>query len=280
MKIAFWSNSYEKSGVSSNLAAISVASVIRYPYSVAVLENHISCHNLGWAYLGTNHPSFYHEVGTNYYEGGGIEGLLRKIYRGNIDSNILNTYLKEIIHKHLYYLPQSGVIHSELFDYEFSHNSDTLFHLLEERVDISFVDTAHNILSSKMILEEADIIVVNLCQNYHYLEDFFENYSSLISKSIFLISNYSGKTFISCRKISKLFDIPSEIISPIPNNELFQEACLRGSVVEFITSNFMCTKENPNYLFIQAIRKATGMIIKKAELSGALSRKEIYRCVR
>lgn len=280
MKIAFWSNSYEKSGVSSNLAAISAASVIRYPYSVAVVENHLSYHNLGWAFLGRNHAYDFRESAINYYEGGGIEGLLRKIYRGYTDSGILIPYLKEIIPKHLYYIPQGGVIHSELFDYEFTHNAAELFQLLEEKADLCFIDTTHNILSSKTILEEADLIVVNLCQNIIYLEDFFENYSSLISKSIFLINNYSNQSILNCRKISTLYDVPKENIIPIPYNDLFQDAYTRGSVVEFMTGNFMCSKENSNYPFIQAVRKAAGTIMKRAELSGALTRKETRRCVR
>jgi hypothetical protein len=39
----------------------------------------------------------------------------------------------------------------------------------------------------------------------------------------------------------------------------------------------MCGKDNPKYLFIQSVKKAAGMIIKKAEITGGLIRKEISR---
>lgn len=265
MKIAFWSNANEKCEVSANLAAISVASVIRFPFTILVLENHLCHNNLGRAYLGTP-MEVIHEAGTNYYEGGGIEGLLRKIYRGDYSSDIISHYRKEIIHKHLYYIPQGRVINNELFEYEFDHCSNLLFHLIEDYADICFIDTAcRNNLSTKTILEESNLIVVNLCQNPLFLEDFFLNYSSLISKAIFVIDNYSPHSIFSCKRISKMYDIPIESMSVIPHNDMFCDALLKGSIVEFLTVNYNCNKDNPNYFFIQSIKKATSLIIKRAE---------------
>lgn len=266
MKVAFWSNASAKCGVSANLAAVSVASVIRYPYTIVTMENHLSNHNLGQTYLGTNHPTMVYEVGSNYYDGGGIEGLLRKIYRGIYPSGILKSYLKEVISEHLYYIPQSKVIHNEIFDYEFNHCMKELFHLVEEYSDICFIDTAYqNTYSSNAILEEADLIVVNLCQNPIILEDFFLNHNSLSSKSIYLIGNYNYHTNLSSRCIAKMYEIPRESILSIPSNEEFNNSIQKGSIVEFISSNYSCGMDNCNYLFIQAVKKASNLIIKQAE---------------
>lgn len=277
MKVAFWSNSYEQSMVSYNLAAVSVASVMRFPYSITVFENHLSRDNLGLAFLGTSKVPFLREVGTNYYEGGGMEGLLRSIYRGEDNPVILRKYRKEIISNHLYYLPQSGYIRRELFDYELNLNLTPLFNMLCATSDICCIDTAPLNLNSKTILEQADLIVVNLCQNQNFLEDFFQSYSSLIPKSVFLIGNYSDRNILSYKRISNLYEIPLEDITPLPWNQAFQEASTCGRVVEYITSNFRCTNDNPNYRFIQSIRRAAGMIIRKAESTGKL-RREIPSC--
>lgn len=276
MKIAFWSNAHEQANVSRNLAAVSVASVIRYPYTVTVLENHLRKDNLGWAYHGTDRSGLLREVGINYYEGGGIEGLLRKIYRGNYEQAILKSYLKEIIQGHLYYIPQSGIINSELFDYEFNHNAAVLFSMLEEAVDINFIDTAsYNSLSSKTILEDSDLIVVNLCQSQRYIDDFFQNYSSLIPKSVFLLGNYSMHSIHTCKRIAHKYDLLPDNITPIPENELFDDACIQGRAVEFITGNYMCKREHPNSVFIQSIKKATAMIMRGAGLTGTPVRMEL-----
>jgi hypothetical protein len=279
LKIAFWSNAKKACGVSSNLAAISVATVTRYPYSAVTLENHLCQNNLGKAFLGTSQATMIYEVGANYYDGGGIEGLLRRIYRDDYDVDILKSYLKEVINQHLYYIPQSRVLHNDIFNYEFHHSNESLFELLNDFADISFIDTAsHNNLSSNTILEEADLIVVNLCQNERILEDFFLNYQSLIEKSIFIIGNYSSHSMMSCKRISKIYDIPWENIVAIPTNEFFHNAFHHGRVVEFITGNYMCGRESPNYLFIQSVKKATHIIIKKAEYRNKCKEMEFTLC--
>jgi hypothetical protein len=265
--------------VSANLAAISVASVIRYPYCVIAMENRLCQNNLGLAFMGNSPGRILDDVGTNYYDGGGIEGLLRKIYRGDYRSDTLQTYLKEIIHEHLYYIPQSRVIHSEIFDYEFDHCIQPLFRMIESFADICFIDTAScNNLSTKTILEEADLIVVNLCQKQNILEDFFTNHSSMISKAVFIISNYEYHSALNSKRIANMYDIPWDDILVIPYNEMYHSAFLSGSAASFISRNYSCIKENPNFIFIQTIKKATHIIIKKAEQMVKL--KELSMCGR
>jgi hypothetical protein len=279
VKVAFWSNAGEMCTVSENLAAISVACAIRSPYSIISMENHLCNHNLGKVYNRGTRTNILDEVGTNYYDGSGFEGLLRKIYRGDIRPDILKSYLMEIINKHLYYIPQSRIIHNEIFDYELDHCIEPLFRMIEENSDLCFIDTAsNNNLSTKIILEESDLIVVNLCQKSSVLEDFFLNYSSLITKSIFIISHYCHHSMYNLRQISNQYNISPELIIPLPENVRYDNAYRSGSVHEFISRNINCIKENPNFLFIQAVKKASHTVIKKAELLA--KQKEIYLCGR
>ncbi len=265
MIIAFWSNANEKSSVTANMAAISTACVIRYPYSVVMMENYLSRSNLRAAFYGRETISIVNEVGTNYYDGNGMEGLIRKIYRGDHTKDVIDSYVKKIIPNRLFYIPQRRVLHSEVFDYEFGHGIEPLLTLMKQYADISFIDTAsHHNLSTKTILEKADLIVVNLYQNQTILEDFFQNYSSLVSKSVFLINKYEYHTKMSCKVICRRYDLPIESLIAIPENELFQIACRSGGVKDFIDSYNNCGKESANYLFMHAIKKATYIILKKA----------------
>jgi hypothetical protein len=277
MKIAFWSNSEEVCPVSANLAAITVACAISYPYSVVALENRLRHHSLGKAYNGGSKAELRSEVGTNYYEGSGIEGLLRKIYRGEHQSVKLKMYLKEIIQNCLYYIPQSKVIHNEIFDYEFEHCIHPLFDMIEECSDLCFIDTAsNNNLSTKIILEEADLIVVNLCNKPKILDEFFLYHTSLISKAIFIVSNYDQHHMLSIKNISKLYRIPIENMISIPLNELYQEAYSNGYVHEYISRHLNCMKDNQNYTYIQAVKKAAHLIIKKSRMQ--MKQKELKSC--
>ncbi len=265
MNIAFWSNANELCQVSANMAAISMASIVRYPYSVIIMENQLNNHRLERAFFGEGSIDFIHEVGTNYYDGGGMEGLIRKIYRGECSGNIIRHYLKEIISQRLYYIPQSRIIHSEIFDYELDHCIHKLLGLINKESDICFIETAsHRNLSTKTILEEADLIVVNLCQKQCILEDFFLNYSILSEKAIFLVSNIDQHSKVSARSIANCYDIPNDNIIVIPYCENFLSACTNGNIKDFICANYTCQKENPNFFLMQAIKKATYLIIKKA----------------
>ena len=279
MKVAFWSNASEMCRVSANLAAISVACAIRSSYSIISMENHLCNHNLGKAYKGGARVNLLDEVGNNYYDGSGFEGLLRKIYRGAIQPSLLKSYLMEIINMHLYYIPQSRIIHNEIFDYELGHCIEPLFHMIEANSDLCLIDTAsNNNLSTKIILEEADLIVVNLCQKSSVVEDFFLNYSSLISKAVFIISHYNPHSLYNLKHISSLYNIPSEFIIPIPDNERYDSAYRNGCVHEFVSRNINCIKENPNFLFIQSIKKASHIVLKKVDLIA--KQKEIILCGR
>lgn len=265
MKIAFWSNANERCGVTENLAAVSVATVIRYPYSVLTMENRLCGNNLGRAFMGRSTIDLLHEAGTNYYDGGGMEGLMRKIYRGDYHSGILVRHLKEVIKNHLYYIPQTRVIHSEIFEYEFNHCIYQLFEMIEEFADICFIHTAsQNNLSTKIILDEADLIVVNLCQNQSILEDFFDHYSSLISKALFILNNYDIHSKLGVKRIASMYEVPLENILVIPKNEAFQQAYYYGDVVDFISNQYSCSKDSMNYYFIQSIKRESYLIVKKA----------------
>ncbi len=281
MKIAFWTNVKDKCAVSPNMAAISVASVSRFPYRIIAMENHLCPIPLGRAFGKSDQRRVFLEVGTNYYEGGGIEGLLRRIYRGNDQDITLQFYLKEIINKHLYYIPQSRVITSEIFDYELNACLQGILQLIEDNSDICFIDTAsQSNLTTKTILEESDLIVVNLSQDPFILKDFLENYSSIIPKSIFIINNYVNNSALNTKRISRMFEIPMDKLVTIPASELYQEAYHHGCVVEFISSNYHCNREHPNHNFIQAIKKAAFTIIKNAELIGNLDHFEMNQCGR
>ncbi len=278
MKIAFWSNDNDVCQVSANMAAVSVASVIRYPYTVIAMENRLCNNNLGKAYLGINHAEAFHEPGTGYYDGGGIEGLMRKIYRGLCHPDILEAYVKEVISEHLYYIPQSKVIHGEVFDYELEGCIHPFLDMMEEFADISFIDTASkNNLSTKVILEKADLIVVNLCQRQGILEDFFLNYSSLIPRAVFIMSNYDSHNALTLKRISCTYELPWDRIIAIPYNPLYHNAFMNGNVVEYISWNYSCLQDNPNFLFIHSLKKAAHMIIKKA--AGSVKDKEKKLCL-
>ena len=279
MNVAFWSNEHEKSGAFTNFVATAIASVIREPYTITILENYLARENISKAFFSHSNIKDISCGGTGFYEGSGIEGLLRRIYRGDNFPDLLSGYLKEVIPKHLYYIPQCGFINSEIYDYELYDNINELLSIIKRNTDLCYINLIQeNHLSSNAILQHADIIVINLYQDTAYLQNFFKNYHSLKSKSLFVIGNYSPNSLMTCKRISALYDIPLNHISPIPFNKDYDLACKYGRAKEFINKYYYCSKNDPNYMFIQGVKRLAYIISKKREETIVFDKKELEYC--
>lgn len=278
MKIAFWSSSKGSSGVTSNLACISIASAMEYSYKSILIENHYQKNKLSniLMYQRTN----YIEKEVNYhFRQVGIDYLINQFSNVKYDIGILKESsgtdqvstraIKEasleILDNTLYYIPVSYQFNQETFDYNLYGNIKDILDATEEFADITYIDTTNrNNLSSKIILEEVDLVVVNLIQNSSMIQNFFDNYSSILNKCVFLISNYNKKSSLNLDKISRIHSISKPNIAAIPYNIEYQEAVSQGTVVEFLARNYSCKRGNPNYAFIREVKKAAAMIIKNA----------------
>lgn len=87
MKIAFWSNARGHSGVTSNLACISVLSALSCPNErTIVFENHKNIVNLGSTYYhpqsaGCVREPMYYQTASGLGEGSSISGKRRRTFR-------------------------------------------------------------------------------------------------------------------------------------------------------------------------------------------------------
>ena len=278
MKIAFWSSARGSSGVTSNLACISIASAMEYSYKSILIENHYQKNKLGniLMYRRAN----YIEREENYqFKHTGIDYIMNQFAKEKDDykipdnshvpdqdfAQLIKEASLEILDNFLYYIPVSCQINQETFDYNLYGNIKEILKAAEGFADITYIDTSsQNNLSSKIILEEADLVVVNLVQNSFMIQYFFDNYSSILNKSVFLISNYNKNSDLNLEKISKTHSINKPYIAAIPYNIEYQEAVSQGTVVEFLSRNYTCKRKSPNYIFIREVKKAAAMIIKNA----------------
>lgn len=270
MKIAFWSNAQDSIGVTSNLACISVASAFAYSYKAVLMENHVQknklenllMYNLAGRKREIQYQSKHLGLGfmINYMSN------LYEDHNYKYSNDAIKGASLEILSDSLYYLPLDYIQNSIAFDYNLYGSIKDILNQLDDFADITYIDTSNsNHLSSKIILEEADLIVVNFIQNKFLIGSFFENYSSILHKCVFLISNYHTGSKLNLNTISKDHLIDPTHIVAIPYNIEYQEAVLQGTVVEFITRNYKCKKKNPNYRFVYEVKKAVNMIISSIE---------------
>ncbi len=278
MKIAFWTSARGRSGVTSNLACISIASAMKYSHKSILIENHYQKNKLGNIlmyqranYLDREENYQFRHIGIDYIMNhfstakynSKVSDHLHKMNRDSVQ--VIKEASLEILDNSLYYIPVSYQINQETFDYNLYGNIKDILDAMEGFADVTYIDTSNqNNLSSKIILEEVDLVVVNLIQNSSMIQYFFDNYSSILNKCVFLISNYNKNSRLNLDQISKAHSIGKPNIAAIPYNIEYQEAVSRGTVVEFLSRNYTCKRKSPNYDFIREVKKAAAMIMKNA----------------
>lgn len=266
MKVAFWSNCNGRAGTTSNMACISVICSLLKKKSV-MFENHYSLSGLEQLMVNQRkNPVALLREEFSFYDPVGLDGLIRRIHSNHTYENLIEDVAIKYLDNQLYYLPKNPDINQEYFEYELNQVIKPLMNYLDKLFDLVFIDTAVNqTLSTKTILEQADLVVVNLCQNKAVLEHFFTNYASIMDKSIILIGSYQEESKFHLKNIRRKYQITKEQVGVIPFNMEFADAANNGVVAEFLTRNFSCQKQDENYSFILEAKRVASMILSRIE---------------
>lgn len=260
MKIAYWSNS-RKSGVTSNLAAVSLTGVLAYPFKITMFENHYNANGIS-KYIfpecmskGVAEQEAYC-LGHRVFDHPACRRN-EKAFRTYKDYAVV-----EAIEDSLYYVPQIAQ-NAELFDFDFQCRLLPVLNSCAAQNGIAFIDTSlENSISSKIILNEADFVVVTLRQDLQDIHDFFQNYSSLSQKAFFIIGNYNKKSKISLKAILSEFEFQRDRIGIIPHSDEFQMASESGRMIEFISSHFHPKHAEEEKYFIQQLKRTTFLLMQ------------------
>lgn len=262
MKIAFFSKDGD-SGVTSNMSAISIAGILGFNMRILAMENHWSQDSMARYLMYENGPNIIKEGELHYLGRGMVESMVMH-FSDYTKKRRTDPYTIEVIQNSLYYLPQNAYS-KDVFDYEFCSNVLPRMKALEKTYDIILIDTKNYTMNSRVILDEADLVVVNLKQDLDDIEAFFYYYSSITYKSLFLISNYRTKKPCNLNKIRTQFNIRKESIASVSHNLQFENALHQGKVINYMYDYFHCPKGDFNYRFIRDIKNATEMILKNAK---------------
>ena len=238
MKIAFWSNSPGKSGVTGNLSCISILSAMSEPSRMVLFENHASMNNLGSTFLNQNSYDVLHEK-QSYFVENGLGRILSfcDIEQEMVTADMIYRTCLSVYDQRVLYLPTGG-LNQDLLEYRLSRQTASVLDLLEHYLGNVIVDvSSSNLESSRKILQEADLVVVNLCQNFQLLSHFFRNFSDIQKKAL-----------------------PGSRIGTMPHNPRFADALTKGNVVSFLLRNEKCTEDNVNYPFMQAAKETTALL--------------------
>lgn len=261
MKVAFWSNGRGRSCVTSNLACISVLSALDCPKArTIVFENHKNIINLG-STLFNQHSNDRIRESETYTVESGLGRILRLMeQRVEITSDNLYGLTEDYLGKRIFYLPSEPIKSSDYLEYYLEKEAVRTMNLLETYSDVVMVDTSATALaSSRKILQQADLVVVNLSQNLPMLSHFFRNYSSIQKKAFYLLGDYDEKSQLTRGEIGKRFHIPGGKMGTIPHNPAFSDAVSAGQLIPFLLRHNSCGPDDEQYSFMKAVREAVDL---------------------
>ena len=260
MKVAFWSNIRKKGGVSTNMVCIAAVSAIAGIGRSVLLENHYNVNNLNGMLLSQEKIAMLHETGQ-YYNKYGIEYILKRLYTGTASEQLIRKASIPLLYSSIYYLPQSYIVNREVFDYEFELAHKDLFQSLESISDMVFIDTeSRGNASSVQILEEADLVVVNIDQDKEDWDDYFENYASMLEKSVFLIGRYEKENPFNLELIQRQYHIPRGKMAVITYNIDLHIAANEGRMIPFLNRNYLKSSRAENEYLMGEVKRAVIML--------------------
>lgn len=264
MEVAFWSNIGGKNGVTSNLAGISIMLTLEKRCPSVLFENHCHMMNLERMLIRKRPSGLLKEEENYFYDHMGIDSLIKRIHSNQYSKETVLKSSLNFLNSGIYYIPQSKLMNKELFEYELNQVIHPFLEQLNDISPIIFIDTAGSSnLSTKVILSKADLVVVNLSQDLQIIDHFFENYSSLTSKAVYLLGNYNHNSKFNLLNIRRKYHISKEQIAVVPYNIAFRDSLISGDTISFLLHNQKCERKDENYYFIRELKKAANMIYKR-----------------
>jgi len=244
MKVAFWNGISSSDSVAHYVAAIGMMLAVEYNCNVVLSSNYISNRMIQDCFFrrlleeGIAHTPYCFLYGSlEYY------GALWRMKRNRHD-NILE-------------VPIKGV--TIIFPPDMEENC--MFYYKSFKKDFYLLDMAKgSIAESKNVLDEAELVVVFLSQGKTEIQNFFERFSSLVPKALFVIVDEQRDTGFTYRKLKTEYGIKRNKIGIIPYNDAFEKACEGGNLELYISNNMYQTIDAQNSNFILSLKKLSKKI--------------------
>lgn len=239
MKVAVWNGISESDSVAGYVAALGMMIALEKNCNIILSSNYISnrmahdCFSRRMLEDGIAHIPYCYLYGSpEYYS------ALWRMKRKRQD-NILE-------------IPMKGI--TIIFPPDMDEKS--MFYYKSSSKNFYFLDMAKgSIAESKNVLDEAELVIVFLSQDKTEIRNFFERFSSLLSKAFFVIVDYQRDSLYTSRKISAEYGIKLDNIGIIYHNREFEKACEEGNLGQFIFQNLHRTMEEQNNRFIASLKK-------------------------
>ena len=272
--VTFCSNEIKETGQTLSLSAVATYMAIEHNYKILVIStdfNDLSLENCFWEYdkIRTNGAI---RKDQNIGIESGIEGLIKALKSNRTSNEIIKNYSRIVLKDRLDILLSPATKSYQEYT-EIVEKYVDILQVAKRYYDLIFID-----LSKKMprkdaaaILKLSDIVVINMTQRLKTINDFAtlrqENDFYQRRNVMLLVGIYDRNSKYNTKNITRYLK-EKKLVSAVPYNTLFLEACSEGNIIEFMLRAKNVTDESDtNNIFIKEIKSIDeGIIFKLQEL--------------
>lgn len=263
MQVSFWSNSHQL-GTTLNMAAAAVLSSLEHRLRILMVQTHFDRSSLESAFIEKR----YLRSELTDLSDTGLDALSRFIRFNRVERDVIAGFSTTILKNKLDLLFGTRNTNREIYVSNLKNVIGTILQSASAYYDMVLVDTApgNNEISAK-ILEQSDLIVVNLSQNIHILEDFLEGSMQYRDKLMIVLGKYDPNSRFNLKAIrKKAGDVQ---VMAVPYDIGFADACAESRVVDFFLKNMTADRDDPHYPFIQGVKETAGAILARLNMDTA-----------
>lgn len=256
MKVAFWSYS-RNCGVTSCTLAAGYLGAMTKNMRITLLDNHFGESMMRELVSGTGCSGLknYWQFGSNNWFRY-MPGYYAGCTNGAGDTNM------ELVEEHLWFRYDDLALSESMHEREFM----TLLGKADKSDRMCFVDTeGHDNLSSKLILDAADLVIVMLPGNLSMAEMFFEEYRSLMNKSILVFNMCRLEDQLARKRLCEKYRIPMGRVVTMPYVENIKKMVSVGRFRRFLIENAASCRQGQGYQYLAAVGRLLNVIEKEQE---------------
>lgn len=269
--ISFWSNGKTETGKAAAMAAITTFLAVQHNFKILVLDTKYNDHFYQDCYWHEDKTlKRIYNQGTKINIASGLSGLTKAILSNKTSPEIITNFTKVVFKDRLEVLTDTDIVKS---DYDESKKVlKDIAQIASRYYDLVFIDIDSNLdyYTTNSLLDISDIVVANISQKIRqinaYIKEKKENKVIKKKTVIPLLGKFDENSKYSAKNVSRYLK-EREIISTIPYNTLFFEACNEGEVADFFIKFRKINPKDRNALFLQEVKNtAERIIIKLQEL--------------
>ena len=272
--ITFCSNETKETGQTLSLVAVASFMAIEHNYKILIVStnyNDLSLEDCFWEHskirpVGALTDKNAKNVGLD----SGIEGLIKVLNSNKTSNEIVKNYSRIVLRDRLDVLLSPATKSYQEYSDITTYYTDIL-RIANRYYDLVFVDLCKKMPSKQVvdILQMSDIVMMNLTQRLKTIDDFMqlrETNDFYKRKNVMLaIGRYDKFSKYNNKNVTRYLK-EKKMLSVVPYNTLFFEACSEGTVIDFLLKVRNITDEaDRNSNFVKEIKAIHNNIIFKLQ---------------